>query len=221
MNREEFDSFNAVNELLRHGITLKTVIQHYYNLCDDSPLRENDWALEDIASYKSGAQIRVEFDGKKTIDQQTHADIVGLIEAEMAEVACGNYNNSGDRLASVIEGRLGYEKPASCLPDITQGDWEAAQNGPDGLWHIFSNQNSIGIFNDVMHTDGRASKDATDEANAKLSAAAPKLAEACAKLISYCYRDSGHFRWPLGTDAIEAAGILDIREALREAGADI
>ena len=55
------------------------------------------------------------------VDLQTHKDIVGLIEVELEVVAHTSYANSAERLACVIEGRLGQETP--------KGDWHFSAAG--------------------------------------------------------------------------------------------
>jgi hypothetical protein len=148
---------------------------------------------------------------KKPVDAQTHADVVQLIETEMAEVACGNYPVSGDRLASLIEGRLGHEKPKSFLPDITQGDWER---------EIFSRSVAIkapsGYICMPIHGPDMANvpsemPDKECLANARLIAAAPKLAEAAYNIVKECDN----------TGIISQELQILLCEALREAGADI
>ena len=80
--------------------------------------RKNNWGIASVC-----AAIRREYykgmdhgDGAKPapgerIDTQAYEDVKGLIDAEMGEVACGNYTGT-ERLAALILGRLGHELPA-------------------------------------------------------------------------------------------------------------
>lgn len=137
----------------------------------------------------------------KTIDQQTHQDIVDLIDAEMGEVACGNYNNNAEQLACVIEGRMGYETPKKpVLPSITPGEWTCYNNPLTTDWAIYSEDNTMV----VPCVESRA--------NAKLIAAGPDLAEALYKVRKVLI--SGELRTYSGLKEL-------MTTALRKAGADI
>jgi hypothetical protein len=153
----------------------------------------------------------------KTIDQQTHADIVGLISKNQSEVACGNYDVTAEEQAALILGRLGYARPKrSCLPSITQGDWEVER----GAISLAIKAPSGYICQPIHGPDSQSAPTGMPgsecEANARLIAAAPKLAEA-----AYEYLQASLFAQERNEFLLTESYHTKMREALREAGADI
>jgi len=106
------------------------------------------------------------------IDKDVVDDIVGLIDAEMGEVASGRYVYAPERLAGVILGRLGYEvEPPSPFPDITPGDWNYRTKYAHASYELYSDRPG---HNDTERILGRGMR----KVDAKLMAAAPKLMKA-------------------------------------------
>ena len=138
-----------------------------------------------------------------TIDKQVVDDVVGLIEAEMGEVASGDHVNSPERLASVILGRLGYEvEEPSPFPDITPGEWFLRGD------HCFGCR----ITDCCGETIAQTHKCSAD---ARLIAAAPKLMSALYEIYQEVLKES-RIRavvWKDNLDKSEAA--------LRDAGVEL
>ena len=70
------------------------------------------------------------------IDEQTHKDVVELIRIEMSAIGegqgCSNWNPSAERLACLIEGRLGHESPSkSVIPNLPPQPWKQGRNPDD------------------------------------------------------------------------------------------
>ena len=144
------------------------------------------------------------------IDKQTHADIVEFIEAEMYRVCKADCDDTGaaDRLASLIEGRLGHETPKKALfPGITQGEWYPNEYivGNEKMWRICKEKFETPLAQKIRNT-----------ADAKLIVAAPKFGELLAKL---------HSTLRPGFPLEPVEGISHIMDeslkVLREAGAEI
>lgn len=65
------------------------------------------------------------------IDSQTHRDVVALIGVEMRNCKrTRDYTGAPERLASAIEGRLGYETPQkSVISNLPQLPWRRGHTG--------------------------------------------------------------------------------------------
>lgn len=138
------------------------------------------------------------------IDAQAHADVVELIEKEYGVMG----GSKAERVASLIEARLSATKKSR--------KWHPCQDGEGGYWFVATE-------------DGRdlVCYGQLSEANARLIAAAPDLAEAAlavAKLylsikgkVLREYPEAGMSKHIYG----EHQEYELLLEALREAGADI
>jgi hypothetical protein len=145
----------------------------------------------------------------KTIDDKTMEDVVGLIEKDV-RAKCISMDYTGESLALVILGRLGYETPKpSCLPDVTQGKWHVRPvPGHSSTLYIYADDTPI-VSN--MGVGGNATE---RPHNALLIAHAPKLAEAGNELVGWCIGRCQN-------NQVMPKEASDMLEALREAGVDI
>jgi len=103
------------------------------------------------------------------IDRQAHDDVVGLIEAEMAQ-AHPDFSVSAERLACVIEGRHGITTPEkSIIPNLPPQPWHTGRNPRDAgqVELIDANGNGFLIWVGGDH----------DEVFMKLCMTAPELAQ--------------------------------------------
>ena len=153
------------------------------------------------------------------VDDQTHADIIELIEARMAEVACGNHAGAAE-LAALIEGRMGYESPPkSCLPNITPGEWYAKESVTGiGVRADITAIASAWVRGTHYEMDEERERLPTRQeaiANISLMAAAPDVAKVLNELYEYTYQP----HTPTTRDIVDIWA--DAVTALRKAGVDL
>jgi len=133
---------------------------------------------------------------EKTLDSQTHADVVELIQDEWDGAGRGSRFNI-DRLAAVIERRLGYEAPKKST------EWVLGESYGGGHQLIYNESDGRCI---VRKVDGR-------EEEMRLAAGAPDLAIALGAMTREVrlesVRSPGSWRYVLAMAdaALEKAGV--------------
>ncbi len=172
-------------------------------------------SLKDILA--EGVRVMTkEIEGVSTIDSKTHADVMQLIEDEMYRVCKADCDDTGsaDRLASLIEGRLGHETPKKALfPGITHDDWE--------IGTPLDKESTMSNPQYWIRSKGARwliAKGINNVADAKLIVKASKIGELLAELLAR----QGDPSEPTHETSRSLSDICDdAYKVLREAGAEI